>query len=91
MAVKRATIVSCVVLGGWACSADPRPIGGETDAPARVADHAIERRGGPDPAAGDGGAPETEARRRFGQLPMRYEENRGQHDARARYVGRQGR
>ena len=32
---------------------------------------------------------EAEARSRWGQLPMRFEENRGQHDARARYVARQ--
>jgi hypothetical protein len=32
---------------------------------------------------------EAEARSRWGRLPMRFEENRGQHDARARYVARQ--
>ncbi len=40
--------------------------------------------------AGASAATEGTARRAFGQLPMRYEANRGQHDARARYVGRQG-
>ncbi|MCA9615824.1 MAG: hypothetical protein KC586_23875, partial [Myxococcales bacterium] len=34
-------------------------------------------------------ASEADARQRWGRLPMRFEENRGQHDARARYVARQ--
>lgn len=93
-AAMRGTMVFlflCAALGGTACSTDPRPLG-----MVEPAEGPTGSRGGPDAAADDGGAPpgtevrEAEARRAFGQLPMRYEENRGQHDPRARYVARQG-
>jgi len=42
------------------------------------------------PGEAFGGAATVELERRHGRLPLRYEENQGQHDARARYVARQG-
>ncbi|MBX3276294.1 MAG: SBBP repeat-containing protein, partial [Sandaracinaceae bacterium] len=85
--MKRAWAVGALGLG-WACSAEPAGLTevSETGPRAAQAEAVVAEVA----AAEAQPAAEGEARRRFGQLPMRYERNDGQHDARAHYVARQG-
>ncbi len=77
--------LGCVVWAQlcWACA--PPKEAGPSEAEAPESQPTLDAREAVSPS-------EAQARtaQRFGRVPLRYEENRGQHDARARYVARQG-